>query len=217
MANDRLHKLLRMMESSFDGERSNAASMIAKMAADAKQTVPEFLQANLGSNRSHSAFYPESDAIYWKDRYGESEGRMQALASRAARAERLLQEVRDELQRERKNSDQLRVLLRHAESQAKPKNDIDSRPPKKPVEADSPPWEGEDTWEPSRKLLDQLYRLSMDIAAKDPFLLDDRETDFVNDVLNRYKLDRQLTTKQRAFALRIIKKLLNEMDGASII
>jgi hypothetical protein len=56
----RLDKLLGMLTSGFGGEQANAATMIAKMAADRKMTVPELMQAafqqkNGGSSSSSSS------------------------------------------------------------------------------------------------------------------------------------------------------------------
>ncbi len=49
----RLDKLLAMLTSGFGGEQANAASLIAKMAADHKLTVPELMEAAVLQKRGH--------------------------------------------------------------------------------------------------------------------------------------------------------------------
>lgn len=48
MSRERLAKLLGMLGSEFDGERANAAAMIAKMAKEAKMGVAEFVMQGGG-------------------------------------------------------------------------------------------------------------------------------------------------------------------------
>ena len=43
---NRIDKLIGMLTSDFDGERANASAMLARMAKEAKMTMPEFLQAH---------------------------------------------------------------------------------------------------------------------------------------------------------------------------
>lgn len=53
----RRDRLLGMLTSQFDGERATAGSMLAKLAAQYKMTVPEFCQAGVEPQKEQTKAY----------------------------------------------------------------------------------------------------------------------------------------------------------------
>lgn len=151
MSRERLAKLLGMLGSDFDGERANAAAMIAKMAKDAKKTVAELV---MGGGGGHPQIVYR-DRIIYRDRIVE------------------------------------KIVFR-------------DRPGRNAYDADFKA--GLKSSKSNKGIIDRLRAVLHDTNLD----LTSFEIQFIDNVLERYESDDDLTEKQKRVARRIIDKVFGD-------
>lgn len=205
MSSDRLEKVLRMLESNFDGERSNAARVLANMATEAKKTVPEFLAANLkGSGAKPQSAWQQGAAmggelVRWQALYHTANARANRVEADCRILHTRITSLQGELQRARDEGNRLRAQLAAARAGAP-----------EPQETVTPPWEGESQFDALKGLSDFIDRFYDEVEAardKDPFLLNDWEVEFCNSIFDKVARDKDLTHRQRHVMDEILRKI----------